>query len=143
MRAQQEQRNRRFGATRHGTILAVVATLGLTALASACASGGGGGGDERGPRRDPNLITAEELADYSNLDCFDAVRRLRPRWLQARAGDPTVVRDGSQLGPASEYLSEIRVGQVESLRYLSATEATMRYGTGVQGGAIVVTSANR
>lgn len=128
-------RQSRRGGIGPGTALAVA--FGLVTLGAACASGGGG---ERGPRRDPNLITAEELADYHNLDCYDAVRRLRPRWLQGRAGDPTVVRDGSHLGPASEYLAQIRVGQVASIRYLSATEATMRFGTGVNGGAIVVTT---
>lgn len=134
MGAQYIKQSRR-GGIGPGTALAVA--FGLVTLGAACASGGGG---ERGPRRDPNLITAEELADYHNLDCYDAVRRLRPRWLQSRAGDPTVVRDGSRLGPASDYLAQIRVGQVASIRYLSATEATMRFGTGVNGGAIVVTT---
>ena len=131
-------KNRRSGGVGPGTALAVA--FGLVTLGAACASGGGG---EQGPRRDPNLITAEELADYHNLDCYDAVRRLRPRWLQSRAGDPTVVRDGSRLGPASDYLAQIQVGQVASIRYLSATEATMRFGTGANGGAIVVTTVGR
>ena len=134
MGAQYIKQSRRGGIGPGG---ALAVAFGLVTLGAACASGGGG---ERAPRRDPNLITAEELADYHNLDCHDAVRRLRPRWLQSRAGDPTVVRDGSRLGPASEHLAQIRVGQVASIRYLSATEATMRFGTGVQGGAIVVTT---
>lgn len=138
MEAQYGRHGRR-GGIGPGTALAVAVAFGLITLGAACASGGAGR-EEGAPRRDPNLITAEELADYHNLDCHDAVRRLRPRWLQSRAGDPIVVRDGSHLGPASEYLAQIRVGQVASIRYLSATEATMRFGTGVQGGAIVVTT---
>ena len=134
MEAQYTKQSRR-GGIGPGTALAVA--FGLITLGAACASGGAGREDQA-PRRDPNLITAEELADYHNLDCYDAVRRLRPRWLQSRAGDPIVVRDGSHLGPASEFLGQIGVGQVASIRYLSATEATMRFGTGVQGGAIVV-----
>ncbi len=133
MGAQYTKQSRR-GGIGPGTALAVA--FGLITLAG-CASGGGG---EGAPRRDPNLITAEELADYHSLDCYDAVQRLRPRWLQGRAGDPTVVRDGSRIGPASDYLAQIPVGQVASIRYLGATEATMRFGTGVQGGAIVVTT---
>lgn len=111
----------------------------LAALVAACAGGAG----ERGPRRDPSLLTAEELANHPGLNCLEAVRRLRPRWLQGRAGDPVAVRDGTMLGLAEEYLPEIRVGDVESMRYLNATDATMRYGTGVTGGAIVVTSKRK
>lgn len=114
---------------------AFLAAFGLATVAAACASGGGG---ERGPRRDPNLLTAEELADYAGLSCMEVVRRLRPRWLQGRAGDPTVVRGGSPIGPAGDYLDQIRVVDVESIRFLNAADATMRYGTGVTGGAIVV-----
>ena len=116
-----------------------LAVFGLATLATACAGGGG----ERGPRRDPSLLTAEELANHPSLNCLEAVRRLRPRWLRGRAGDPVAVRDGTMLGRAEDYLPEIRVGDVESMRYLNATDATMRYGTGVTGGAIVVTSKRK
>ena len=120
--------------------LTFLAAFGLATLATACASGAGG---ERGPRRDPNLLTAEELAEYASLNCLEAVRRLRSRWLQGRAGDPMVVRDGTRMGLAEEFLPQIPVGDVESIRFLNATDATMRYGTGVAGGAIVVTTRKR
>ncbi len=126
--------------SRHKIILTFLTAFGLATFASACASGGGG---ERGPRRDPNRLTAEELAEFASLNCLEVVRRLRPRWLTGRGGDPTVVRDGAQMGPAGEYLADIPVGDVESMRYLNATDATMRYGTGVAGGAIVVTTRGR
>lgn len=115
--------------------LAFLATFGVATLAASCASGGGG---ERGPRRDPNLLTAAELTEFASLNCLEVVRRLRPRWLQGRAGDPMVVRDGTLVGPAGDYLDQIPVGDVQSIKFLNATDATMRYGTGVTGGAIVV-----
>ena len=120
--------------------LTFLAALGLATLATACASGATG---ERGPRRNPDLLTAEELAEFASLNCLEVVRRLRPRWLQGRAGDPLVVRDGTRMGPAMDYLDQIPVGDVESMRFLKATDATMRFGTGVAGGAIVVTSKTR
>lgn len=117
-----------------------LAVFGVATLAAACASGTGG---ERGPRRDPNLITVEELGEFASLNCLEVVRRLRPRWLQGRAGDPVAVRDGNRLGLAEDYLQQIPAGDIKSIRFLNATEATMRFGTGVTGGAILVTTKSR
>ena len=64
--------------------LTLVVAFGLATALAACASGGGSGG----PRRDPNLITAEELAEYTTLSALDVIRRLRPRWLQSRGTTP-------------------------------------------------------
>ena len=123
--------------SRQEATLTFLAVFGLATLAAACASGTGG---EGGPRRDPNLLSADEMADYASLNCLEVVRRLRPRWLQTRSGDPVAVRDGTQLGLAEDYLSQIPVGDVESIRFLNARDATMRYGTGVPGGVILVTT---
>ena len=122
--------------SRHQIILTFVATFGLTALAG-CASGGGGG--ERGPRRDPNLITAEELAPHAALNCREAIDRLRPRWLRGRGGatNPIVIQDGNRMGQASTVLEGIRAADVESLKFLSPADATMRYGTGVTDGGVI------
>ena len=35
---------------------------------------------DRNVRRDPNVIVAEELANYSTMMLADAIRQLRPRW---------------------------------------------------------------
>ena len=127
--------------SRRLTILTFVVALGLPALVAGCATGGGEG-EERGPRRDPNLITAEELAEYGNLTCLEAVRQLRPRWLQGRGGlnAPIVIRDGNRMGQAEGVLSNIRASDVESLRFLNATDARVRYGATVDAGAIEVTT---
>lgn len=127
--------------SRRQIIFTFVAACGLTAVAAGCASGGG----EGGPRRDPNLITAAELADYSNLTCYDVIQRLRPRWLQRRGSDqnPVVYQDGSRVGEAEGVLSGMPVNEVESLRYLDASNATTRYGTGHGAGAIEITTRRR
>jgi len=130
--------------TRRQIILTFVAAFGLTAMGAGCASGGGEGG-ESGPRQDPNLLTAEDLVPYANLTCLEAVRQLRPRWLQGRGGTqaPIVVRDGNRMGRAESVLATIRATDVESLRYFSARDAVTRYGATVTGGAIEVITRRR
>lgn len=130
--------------SRRQMIPTFVASLGLVTVLAGCASGGGAEGDG-GPRRDPNLITAEELAPHSSLTCLEAVRQLRPRWLQDRGRTQTAIvfRDGNRMGSAESVLSDIRASDVESLRYYSARDAVTRYGATVTGGAIEVTTRRR
>lgn len=127
-------------------VLCFMFAFGLTAALAACSSTGGGSG---GPRRDPNLITAEELSEYATLSALDVVRRLRPRWLTGRGqgtggmNRPQVMQDGARLGDPDNALRSIAVSDIEELRFLNASDATMRYGTNFPGGAIVVTSRRR
>jgi hypothetical protein len=53
------------------------AATALVLVLSACASGGGGGGDGT-PRRSANRITVDELQTVEQLDCMQAIQRLRP-----------------------------------------------------------------
>lgn len=127
---------------RRQILLTFAATFGLTVLTAACASGGSGDG---GPRRDPDLITAEELADYTNLTCLEVIRRLRPRWLQSRGAEqnPVVYQDGARIGMADQVLGNFSVNDVQSIRYRNASDATTRYGTGHGAGAIEVSTRRR
>lgn len=128
----------------HMTLSFIIA-FGLATAVAACSSTGGA----TGPRRDPNLITAEELTEYATLSALDVVRRLRPRWLTGRGqgsggmNRPQVLQDGARLGDPENALRSIAVSDIESIRYLNASDATMRYGTNFPGGAIVVTSRAR
>ncbi len=116
----------------------IVSTIVLIA-ASACASGG-----SSGPRRDPNLITAEEMSQFSALTALDVIRRLRPRWLRSRGqSNPQIIQDGARMGTSTENLRTLSVSDIESMRFLSASDATMRYGTNFPGGAIEITSRAR
>lgn len=125
--------------SRRQTILTCVAALGLAAMAGGCATGGGEG-EESGPRRDANLITAEELAPFANLSAREAIEQLRPRWFQ-RTDSPLVVQDGSHM--SSSILDRIRASDVESMRYFSVADARVRFGQTVTQGAIEVTTRRR
>jgi hypothetical protein len=98
-------------------------------------------------RRDPDVITREELAQQSmvSLSAYDAIQRLRPNWLNPR-GATSIVAAGSRL-PAvlinntrqnAESLRTLAVSDVESLRFVEARDATTRFGTGYVNGLIEV-----
>ena len=120
--------------------LAFLAVLVVSGSLAACASGGG---SSSGPRRSANVISDEELAEFTNLTVHDVIRRLRPRWLTARGGgEPQVIMDGARMGTPST-LQSISVSDVETLRFHSASDATLRFGTNYPNGAIEVTSRAR
>ena len=112
--------------------------LAVGILGSACASGGQPG--EARPRRRTNLITAEELSELSFENAYEAVRRLRPGWLQprGRSGLPVVYRDNARWGGNPRSLENIRIIAISEMRFLSASDATTLYGTGFSGGVILV-----
>ncbi len=112
--------------------------LALVILGSACASSGQPG--QSRPRRRSNLITAEELSGLSVSNAYEAVRRLRPAWLQARgrSGLPVVYRNNARWGGDPRSLESIQINVINEMRFLSASDATTRYGTGFTGGVILV-----
>ncbi len=123
--------------------LAVALLLGafaVTGLAS-CATGGGGG-----TSRDRNRIVPAELAEIPNGSAFEAVQRLRPRWLQTRgvssprSGSPDYARVFIDNAPSGgiQALHRLAVQDVDSMVFMNAGDATTRYGTGFNGGLIKV-----
>lgn len=119
-------------------VLAVVSLLG-----AACAVGA----RESGPSSTRNLITRAELDELNADDVMEAVSILRPHWLRFRPmrtpGTPNpvvgVVVDGQPRGSRSD-LAQIPIGTVERILFMTAADATIRFGTGFTGGAIVVTT---
>jgi hypothetical protein len=100
------------------------------------------------PRKDPNVITGEELASRSTLTARQAIEQLRPQFLRTR-GTTTlgnaqttdviwVYFDGTRMGTV-DVLNNIGVHEIREIRYLNPSEATNRYGTGHVQGAILVT----
>jgi hypothetical protein len=112
------------------------------------------------------VITQQQIDEASADNALEVVRRYRPRWLQpmrsptssgvaplvGRPGMPqdpgqlvvtdvypTVVRDGVRLGEISS-LASLSARTVASIRFVSATDATTRYGAGYDGGVIEVVS---
>ena len=70
------------------------------------------------------------------------IRRLRPRWLQPRGGggrQPQAILDGARIGGPND-LNRVDVADIVEMRFLSASDATTRYGTGFDAGAIEVST---
>jgi len=119
-------------------LFALALALGLGACAGA-ASGGTSGG---GVRRSSNRIDEVELATVAETDVYMAINRLRPAWLRAgsRGTLPEILLDGTPQSGGPEVLRNFRAADVSLLEYMSASDATTRYGTGYTAGAILVTT---
>lgn len=118
-------------------------TAALVLILTACASTGGtrSGGT-------PDLITSEELRSAEGItNLYQAVQRLRPRFLQGRIGSRSarvttgvvVYFDGVRLGGVRE-LGRIGIDGIAEVRYLGARDATTKYGTNHGSGVIEVAS---
>lgn len=124
--------------------MSILGSLVILALAPACQSTPGGTGSGR---PDPNLITLEELEDLPVTTAREAIQRLRPSWLRARVStirggtgtrySAAVFRDGMPRG-GLETLDEMDIREIGEMRFMSASDATNRYGTGYPGGIIEV-----
>jgi hypothetical protein len=92
-----------------------------------------------------HLIPEEEIAASTATNALDLVRRARPHWLRSRGQvsyqmqpELVVYVNGRPSGGA-EALADFTLESIRELRYLSATEATQRFGTDHGAGAILVT----
>jgi hypothetical protein len=127
-------------------VAVTLSTLLLAAAANAAAQA-----PARKPRRDPNVITAEEIATKPAQTLYDAVRALRPQWMMR--GRPTVLMPQNE-GQLVVYVDGTRFGGIESLRqlvpsvatavrYYSPSDAEAHFGPGHLNGAIeVITSGH-
>jgi hypothetical protein len=110
-------------------------------LAAACSSTGAssGGGN-------PDLITREQVEMLPDGTAFTVIQRFRSGWLRARTQGTF---GNSSPAYAEVFVDEMRYGdinslgrisstQIQSIEYISATDATTRYGTGYMGGIIRV-----
>ena len=115
------------------------ATLALSLGLAGCTAASSSGTD--GPRRSANRITRVELEELGQVDAYEAVQRLRPNWLRPRGGQTAqVMVDGSRQPGRLNVLRQYRAAQIEEMRYMSSSDATTRYGTGYDGGAILITT---
>ncbi len=101
--------------------------------------------------RDRSLITLEEIETHAQRSAFEAIRFLRPGWLQpvrgarssaANANYPYVFLDGVPFGRV-DMLNSIDSSVLFEIRFVSPADATTRWGTGFQGGVIALTTKGR
>jgi hypothetical protein len=125
-----------------------IVLLTVTFLGMACASGGGSsdtGSQQPGVSRSRNLITRAEIEAINESTAYDVVEQLHPDWFTSRVtlrtGPilPVVYLDNMRRGEVSE-LRSIPIDDVEEIRFINARDATTRWGTGVSGGVIQVTT---
>lgn len=129
------------------------ATLMLVLGLSACASSASSGEETTAPRDargSRTLITRAQLQERGGDTAYQAIERLHRNWLQqnrrgaASLGESTfarVVVDGNPRGQRDGFreLELMSANDIESIRYFSASAATIKWGTGYMGGAIEVT----
>ena len=99
-------------------------------------------------RRRSNLITEEEIEKASASNAYDLIRQLRPAWFRSRgvtstrdvfAGGLGFFVDGIPLS-SLDQLESLPTERIKEARYLSATDATTKYGTGYTSGVVEITT---
>lgn len=137
------------------SVSTAVLMAGLVLSACATAGSGSAGGSSS------NVITSEELRALEGVSsAYDAVQRLRPRFLRGRTGtfgtgganDPlsrtssaaeqstvVVYLDGVRFG-GIDALRRINVDGVREIRFVPGRDATTKYGTNHGGGVIEVST---
>lgn len=124
--------------------LLFVALLSAATLGG-CATAGSSGGSP-GSGGAPDVISSDELRqiDADNLTAMEAIQRLRATWLRSRGStfgggrtEPMVFVDGIEFGEMGS-LRNVNITDVERIRYLDASDATTRFGTGYPGGVIAI-----
>jgi hypothetical protein len=122
---------------------ALLAVL-LAWSAAACAAQTGGNPPATYNR---DVITRDELAAVeARTTALQLIQRMRPAWLQGRGPSgirgqaaPVVVYVNSQRASESP-LPRYTAGELLEIRFLNATDATARFGTGHGSGAILLTT---
>jgi NaMN:DMB phosphoribosyltransferase len=104
-------------------------------------------------RYERHRISFEELSTKASdaKTAYDIVKRLRPQFLQARGSGsmrsrtPVPIKvfvDGAFRGGVA-MLNEVVAHSVVEIKYLNGPDATTRFGTGHESGAILVTTGRR
>ena len=128
----------------------------LIVLSSACASSQANDNElrtvEPKPKKNPNVISHEELIDpaITSRDAFTALRMLRPHFFSYRgptsfsgpSGETHISYDYGPLQPLSQLTGTNTLSLVE-VRFLNAEAATARFGLNADGGAVIVLVSNK
>ncbi len=129
----------------------------LIVLSSACASSQANDNElrvvEPKPKRNPNVITKEELQDpaITSRDALTAIRHLRPNFFVYRgpttyndpsAGATQISQDYGPLRPVAE-LAKMNTFTFVEVRYLDANAAQNRFGINANAGPVIVLVSNK
>lgn len=100
-------------------------------------------------RRDPQLITENEVVASLAATAYELIHSLRPDFLTYRGETsfdrsrslpyPTVYVDGQEFGPIGT-LRNIPASQIATIRLYRSWEATTKFGSGNMGGVIAITT---
>ena len=112
-------------------------------LAAACQHPSRGGTP---PDRD--VLTADEMSSTDLITAYDAVKRLRPRFLISR-GEVTIARRTDSVSHPAVFLNDRDIGSVDRLneilvaniaeiRFYDPASANMKFGSGYMRGVIQV-----
>ncbi|MFQ5674287.1 MAG: hypothetical protein ACE5G1_00190 [bacterium] len=119
-------------------ILLILCALALFCCASAT--------QNKRARTAQNIITAEEIAQSTAKNAYEAVQLLRPNLLRIRGSrgrgvalTPLVYLDNIEFGQTGS-LRDIPSHSIKEIRFLGAADATIRFGSNNMAGAFLVTS---
>lgn len=114
-----------------------VSPLVLGLLLAAC-SASTPAGDVPAKTTSRDLLTADEIKTIDAQTAYDAIKRLRPRFLTpGQNRTPPVVYINGRKTDLRE-LTTLRAEEIMEVRYYEPGEATTRYGTGHLGGALEI-----
>lgn len=142
----QSRRRKRISRTRPAAIIVrlLCALASSVVVATACSSSTSSASGST--RSSPNVITADEISKASVQNAFEAVYKLRPTMLgrptmasanaQSR-GEIVVYIDNTRYGPV-DNLRQIPASSIALVRYFSASESQMKWGSGHPSGVIEV-----
>lgn len=97
-----------------------------------------------------DYIFIDEIQNSSATNAFDLIETLRPHWLEGRGPKsvrnrmtsyPVVYVDGVRHGNINS-LTTIPVYNIVEIQHMSAGDATIRFGMGHPGGAILIAMFN-
>jgi len=139
-RAERASRERSVVAAVRLLCAVAIAAVGATACSSSTPT------TSTASRPSANVITADEIAKASVQNAFEAVQKLRPNMLrrptiasanaQSR-GEIVVYIDNTRYG-AVDNLRQIPASTIAAVRYFSASESQLKWGSGHPGGVIEV-----
>jgi len=120
--------------------------LAAIVLFAGCAASAPGAG--RPGVGDRSILTSDEIVTSTGRNVYEVIAQLRPEYLRSRGAGSlrneappraTVYVDNVRFG-ALETLQSLTVDHLLRVEYLSASDATTRFGTDHTGGAILVTT---